>query len=104
MKRYLKWLFVLIGIGAILYLRVNTDFIKFDETLNDFGFWSILPALVTLILCFTTREVIPSLFAGILLGGFISGKYNVVQEFLIPSIGSPKYGEILLVYLWCLAT
>jgi Na+/H+ antiporter NhaC len=102
MKRYLKWLFVLIGIVVILYLRTNTDFIKFDETLNDFGLWSILPALVTLFLCFATREVIPSLFAGILLGGFISGKYNIVQEFLIPSIGSAKYGEILLVYLWCL--
>lgn len=102
MKRYIKWLFVLIGILIVLYLRATTDFIKLDETSNDFGFWSILPALVTLILCFSTREVIPSLFAGILLGGFISGKYNIVQEFLIPSIGSPKYGEILLVYLWCL--
>ncbi len=102
MKRYLQWLFVLIGIVVVLYLRANTDFINYNETLNDFGFWSLLPALVTLILCFATREVIPSLFAGILLGGLISGKYNIVQEFLIPSIGSPKYGEILLVYLWCL--
>jgi len=32
----------------------------------------------------------------------ISGKLNVVQEFLIPSIGSPGYGLILLVYLWAL--
>jgi hypothetical protein len=102
MKRYIKWLLILIEILIILYLRVTTDIIKSDETVNDFGFWSILPALVTLILCFSIREVIPSLFAGILLGGFISGKYNIVQEFLIPSIGSPKYGEILLVSLWCL--
>ncbi|MBN1543772.1 sodium:proton antiporter [candidate division KSB1 bacterium] len=49
-----------------------------------------------------TREVIPSLFLGIIVGGVITGRVNVVQEFLIPSIGSVKYGEILLVYLWCL--
>lgn len=102
MNRNLKWLLVLIGIVGLIILRESTGFITFNETAKDFALWSILPALIALILCFTTREVIPSLFAGIVLGGVISGKFNIVQEFLIPSIGSAKYGEILLVYLWCL--
>jgi hypothetical protein len=102
MKRKQKWLIITLAIVGILCLRIYTDFIGYDESVRDFGVWSIMPALVALILCFITREVIPSLFIGIVLGGFISGKYNIVQEFLIPSFGSPRYGEILLVYLWCL--
>ncbi len=102
MNRKTKWLLILVGIVALIILRTNTDFISLNETTQDFALWSILPAVIALILCFATREVIPSLFAGIVIGGVISGKFNIVQEFLIPSIGSAKYGEILLVYLWCL--
>ena len=102
MNRKTKWLLILVGIVALIILRTNTDFISFNEAKQDFALWSIFPAVIALILCFATREVIPSLFAGIVIGGVISGKFNIVQEFLIPSIGSAKYGEILLVYLWCL--
>ena len=102
MNRNIKWLIILFSIIAVLYIRQYTDLISLNESTNDFGFWSLLPAVITLLLCFATREVVPSLFAGIVIGGIISGKFNIVQEFLIPSIGSVKYGEILLVYLWCL--
>jgi len=66
------------------------------------GFWSLLPAMSTLILVFMTREVIPALFIGVVVGGLVSGQYNVIDVFLIPSIGSPSYAMILLVYLWAL--
>jgi Na+/H+ antiporter NhaC len=66
------------------------------------GFWSLLPALSTLVLVFLTREVIPSLFLGIVVGGLVSGEYNIIQSFLLPSIGSESYAMILLVYLWAL--
>jgi len=66
------------------------------------GLWSLLPALSTLVLVFLTREVIPSLFLGIVVGGLVSGQYNIVQTFLLPSIGSASYATILLVYLWAL--
>ncbi len=69
---------------------------------THYGFWSVIPPVVALVLAFALREVISALFIGIVLGGVISGKLNVVQEFLIPSIGSPGYGLILLVYLWAL--
>ena len=102
MNKTVKWLFVALLPVAVFWLRQNTLWISLNEATGDFGFWSLVPALATLILCFATKEVIPSLFAGVVLGGIISGKFNIVQEFLIPSIGSAKYGEILLVYLWCL--
>ena len=102
MNRNIKWLIIFLAIIATLIIRQNTNIISFNEETKDFALWSLLPAIVTLVLCFATKEVIPSLFAGIVLGGIISGKFNIVQEFLIPSIGSVKYGEILLVYLWCL--
>ncbi len=102
MNRNLKWLIIFVFIIAVVYIRQYTDLISINESTNDFGTWSLLPALITLLLCFATREVIPSLFAGIVLGGVISGRFNIVQEFLIPSIGSVEYGQILLVYLWCL--
>jgi Na+/H+ antiporter NhaC len=69
---------------------------------QHYGVWSVLPPLVAIVLAFALREVISALFIGIVLGGVIAGKLNIVQEFLIPSVGSPGYGLILLVYLWAL--
>jgi len=69
---------------------------------GHYGFWSILPPLVAIGLAFWTREVITALFVGIALGGFIAGQPNIIQTFMIPSIGSQDFALILLVYLWSL--
>ncbi|GBD93483.1 malate-2H(+)/Na(+)-lactate antiporter [bacterium BMS3Abin05] len=102
MSKNMKWIAAFLVLSGFILLREQTSLIHFNETGKDFGWWSLLPALITIVLCFLTREVISSLFLGIVLGGIISGHYNIIQYFLIPSIGSPKYGEILLVYLWSL--
>jgi Na+/H+ antiporter NhaC len=75
---------------------------RFPQHGDHYGFWSVLPPAVAIILAFATREVISSLFIGIALGGVISGKLNIIQEYLIPSVGSEAYALILLVYLWAL--
>jgi Na+/H+ antiporter NhaC len=75
---------------------------RFPYNGENYGIWSILPPLIAIVLAFALREVISALFIGIVVGGVISGKLNIVQEFLIPSMGSPSYGLILLVYLWAL--
>lgn len=75
---------------------------NFPQSGGNYGFWSLLPPLVALFLAFYTKEVISSLFIGIVLGGMISGQLNVVQNFLIPSIGTESFALILLVYLWAL--
>ncbi|MFA5670762.1 MAG: Na+/H+ antiporter NhaC family protein [Balneolaceae bacterium] len=87
--------FFLIALGLVFAGR-------FPEQGGHFGFWSILPPLVAIGLAFWTKEVISSLFVGIALGGVISGKLNIIQEFLIPSIGTESFALILLVYLWAL--
>ena len=75
---------------------------RFPTNGTHYGLWSILPPVVALVLAFTLRDVIAALFIGIVLGGVISGELNIVQEYLIPSIGSPGFALILLVYLWAL--
>jgi len=69
---------------------------------DHYGFWSVVPPAVALVLAFALREVVSALFIGVVLGGVVTGELNIVQEFLIPSIGSEDYGLILLVYLWAL--
>ncbi|TVP78199.1 MAG: sodium:proton antiporter [Gemmatimonadales bacterium] len=85
---------------------------QLTEAVDDgghFGLASLLPALTTLVLVFFTRDVVSSLFLGIVVAGFVlfasSGAVsdlNIIQEFLIPSIGSESFAVILLVYLWAL--
>jgi Na+/H+ antiporter NhaC len=91
--------------GAVVSLMLLVWFFAagtLPEQGDHIGFWSLLPALTTLVLVFFTREVVSSLFAGIAVGGIVSGRLNLVSDFLIPSIGSEQYALILLVYLWAL--
>lgn len=74
----------------------------FPESDGHYGFWSVMPPLVAIILAFWTREVVSALFIGICLGGVIAGDINIVSGFLIPSIGTESFALILLVYLWAL--
>ena len=70
---------------------------------------SLLPALVTIALAFLTRQVVASLFAGVLTGSVVlavqTGNLadaNPITSFLLPAIGRPGYAQILLIYLWSL--
>lgn len=66
------------------------------------GAWSLLPAAVTLVLVFVTKNVIASLFLGVAAGGLVSGQPNIIGAFLIPALGTASFAMILLVYLWAL--
>lgn len=87
--------FILIVLGLIF----AGDFPQYGE---NYGFWSVMPPLVAIFLAFYTKEVISSLFVGIALGGVISGNLNLVNAYLLPSIGTQDFALILLVYLWSL--
>ena len=76
---------------------------------TDATWLSLLPALVTITLAFATRQVLVALSAGIVTGSAVlalgTGRLadlNPITTFLLPSIGSEGYAEILLIYLWCL--
>lgn len=100
LRRY-AWLGILFFCVAIGYYAATTDHASFVRQ-QHFGALSILPAISALAICFITRNVILALFMGIVVGGLITTDYNIVQKFLIPSLGTPRYAEILLVYLWAL--
>jgi len=70
---------------------------------------SLLPAVVTIVLAFATRQVLAALFMGIVTGSVVFAieagdlsKANPISTFLLPSIGSSSYAQILLIYLWAL--
>ncbi len=94
-KINLAIVFILIILGLIFQGR-------FPEYGGNYGFWSVVPPLIAIVLAFWTKEVISSLFVGIALGGVISGNLNLVDKFLLPSIGTESFAMILLVYLWSL--
>ncbi len=78
----------------------NTDAVSGDPV--HYGWLSLAPALATLIISFWTKNVLLGLLCGVLLGGIVTGQYNVINAYLIPSLGSERYAQILLVYLWAL--
>lgn len=73
-----------------------------DHTQAHYGIFSLFPAVVTLFLCFYTKNVILALFAGIVVGGLVTADYNILNAFMYTSLGSERYAKILLVYLWAL--
>jgi Na+/H+ antiporter NhaC len=109
MPKYYKWIAALFLLAAILFLRQTTGIVGTEtytsvtgEELTSYGIWSVIPPLLTLVLAFTTRQVILALFAGILAGGIVSAHYNIVEAYMLPALGSAEYAQILLIYLWCL--
>lgn len=66
------------------------------------GLWSLLPALVAILMCLLTREPVAALLSGILVGAIILGKFDITGEVLIPSVGTDNAASILILYLWLL--
>ncbi|MEM7612673.1 MAG: Na+/H+ antiporter NhaC family protein [Pseudomonadota bacterium] len=100
LRRYAWAMLLLFCIATAWYAaRLDPDVLAAQ---GHYGALALLPALATLAICFITRNVIFALFMGVVLGGLVSGSYNIVREFLIPSIGTTRFAEILLVYLWAL--
>ena len=100
LSRY-GWLLLLAGILAITWLGASIDPALATER-GHYGWLSILPAIGALVICFATRNVILALFMGVVFGGLVTTEYNIIQSFLIPALGTTRFAEILLVYLWAL--
>ena len=76
-----NWLSPLIFISVILicggafsgYMPQNS---------GHYGIYSLLPATITLLLCFVTKNVIFALVTGVVFGGVITGEYNILTAYL----------------------
>ena len=65
-----------------------------------FGVWSLLPAVVAIVLCLITREALTALLAGVVSGAFMLGRFDITDMVLIPSLATSGAASILLLYLW----
>lgn len=90
-------LFVLVFATVIWFLRPS-------NVQDHYGLWSLFPAALTIVTCFMTRNVLLALLFGVFAGGLVSGQLNIINAFLIPSLGSENYAQMLLVYLWALGS
>ena len=66
------------------------------------GYLSLLPAVVAVILCWITREPVTSLLSGIVSGALILGQYDLTGDVLVPSLATTNAAGVLLLYLWLL--
>ena len=96
-QRWLVAALVLGGLGAAVYVAGDIP-----KTEGHYGFWSVLPPLIAIVLAFWLQEVVSALFIGIAAGGIIAGQVNIIDAFLLPAIGTEDFALILLVYLWAL--
>ena len=69
---------------------------------KHYGFWSLLPALTAVFLCLMTREPLTSLFCGVVVGAFLLGNFNIIDNVFIPVLSDSNSASILLLYLWLL--
>ncbi|GAA6206014.1 MULTISPECIES: Na+/H+ antiporter NhaC family protein [Thalassotalea] len=67
-----------------------------------YGFWSLLPAFITIALCLITREPLTALFGGIVVGALMLGNYDLTDSVIIPNLASQGAAGLLLLYLWLL--
>ena len=81
--------------------RTETAYYK-REAKRHWGWWSLLPALVAVMLCWLTKEPVTALLGGIVAGAFILGGYDITGDVLIPSVATTQSAGIVVLYLWLL--
>ncbi len=74
---------------------------RLDAQLH-WGFWSLLPAVVAVMLCWLTREPVTSLLGGIVSGALVLGQYDLTGAVLIPALATTNAASIFVLYLWLL--
>lgn len=68
----------------------------------NYGLWALLPAIVAIFMCFKTKQVIPSLFAGVFIAGVIVSKGNIFQavsfslETIVGQLSDPGNAKLIL--------
>jgi len=65
-------------------------------------YWSLLPAVVAVGLCWLTREPLPSLLGGIITGAFLLGQYDLLDDVLVSRLADRNAATVLILYLWLL--
>ncbi|QYY36049.1 Na+/H+ antiporter NhaC family protein [Ruficoccus sp. ZRK36] len=69
---------------------------------QHWGYWSFLPAVMAVALCFITREPITALTGGIITGALLMCKFDITGDVVIPALATKSGAGILILYLWFL--
>ncbi len=69
---------------------------------KHWGFWSLLPAVMAVALCFITREPLTALAGGIIAGALLLQEYDLTGKVLLPAIGTGTGATLIVLYLWFL--
>lgn len=69
-----------------------------------YGLWSLLPAFLAIALCLLTKEPVTALLGGIISGAFMLGRFDLLDDVLIPNLATSGAAELLILYLWLLGS
>lgn len=100
-RNFIALLLLILGIFSALYVNYYVEATTVG-TAYHYGLWSLLPAFITILLSWLTREPLTALFSGIVIGAFMMGQYDLTDQILIPSLAQVGTAGILLLYLWLL--
>jgi len=69
---------------------------------RHWGVFSLLPAFFAVAMCFALREPISALACGVISSSLVMARWDILNDSLIPAIGTAKGATILILYLWLL--
>ena len=65
---------------------------------KHWSFWSLLPALTAIGLCWITREPLTALLGGILTGAALLGQFDITEEVFVPSLANESSWVLFFLY------
>ena len=80
--------------GEVSYIKVSVK--------KHFKYWSLLPAIMAIALCWITKEPLTSLIGGIISGALLLQKYNITEEVFVTELMTKNAAGVLILYLWLL--
>ena len=69
---------------------------------KHYKYWSLLPAVMAIALCWITKEPLTSLIGGIISGALLLGKYNITEDVFLAELMTKNAAGVLILYLWLL--
>ena len=95
------FILLVLAICSALYVNFYVTAIQVKSGYH-YGLWSLLPAFITILLAWLTREPLTALLSGIAVGAFMMGQYDLTDQILIPAMAQTGTAGLLLLYLWLL--
>ena len=97
----LAFIVLVFGVCSALYVNYFVEATQVNSGYH-YGLWSLLPAFITILLAWLTREPLTALLSGIAVGAFMMGQYDLSDQILIPAMAQTGTAGLLLLYLWLL--